>query len=371
MADPVTSLICAVGATGRPGREVAVRLDLLRSTGAGYVFRRLTHEARLLKRHGGEWRRPAYRAIWCDAARAVGAEVVDLPGGFLEIRLGRTSTIVWNNMVELDDALVLKLALEKTLVHRLLIEARLPVPEHLEFDSSDLNLATSFLERGPCVVKPVSSAGGGGVTTGIRSLPDLMRATLRAARIDRRLLIERQASGEFYRFLFLDGQLLDVIRRLPPRVTGDGISTIEKLIALENRRRVARSEHTVLFPLHVDLDSIFTLRRNGLSLKTVPSLNARVPVKTVVNQNGPEDNETVREHIAEELVSEAAAAAQVIGLRVAGVDIITHNLRLPLRASGGVIIEVNGTPGLHYHYEVADRANASRVAVPILQKLLS
>jgi len=35
-----------------------------------------------------------------------------------------------------------------------------------------------------------------------------------------------------------------------------------------------------------------------------------------------------------------------------------------------VIIEVNGTPGLHYHYQVADEASATPVAVPILRRLL-
>jgi D-alanine-D-alanine ligase-like ATP-grasp enzyme len=35
-----------------------------------------------------------------------------------------------------------------------------------------------------------------------------------------------------------------------------------------------------------------------------------------------------------------------------------------------VVLEVNGAPGLSHHYHVADRAQATRVAVPILEKLL-
>ena len=55
---------------------------------------------------------------------------------------------------------------------------------------------------------------------------------------------------------------------------------------------------------------------------------------------------------------------------MAGVDLVTADLSRPLAESGGAILEVNGTPGLHYHYEVADRPSATHVAIPILRALL-
>jgi hypothetical protein len=33
-------------------------------------------------------------------------------------------------------------------------------------------------------------------------------------------------------------------------------------------------------------------------------------------------------------------------------------------------LEVNGTPGLHYHYEVFNAEQATAVAVPLLERLL-
>jgi cyanophycin synthetase len=95
-----------------------------------------------------------------------------------------------------------------------------------------------------------------------------------------------------------------------------------------------------------------------------------VAVKTVTSQNRISDNETVREPVAPELIEEARLAAAQVGVRLAGVDLITTDLSRSLKESGGVIIEVNGTPGLHYHYQVADQGNATRVAVPILRRLL-
>ena len=42
----------------------------------------------------------------------------------------------------------------------------------------------------------------------------------------------------------------------------------------------------------------------------------------------------------------------------------------PLAPTGGVILEVNGLPGIHYHYLVDPAMNHRSVAVPILEALL-
>ena len=210
--DPVIPLIGSLARLGRPGRELAVRLDLVRSTGLGYAWRRILNEARRESADGIV--DPTYRDIWEDAAREVGAAFVHLPAGFIELRAESSVTKVWRQWVMLDDAVTLRFALEKALVHEQLSAHDLPVPEHLEFQSTALGPAAAFLERspGPCVVKPGASSGGSGVTSEVRTLADLKRACVRASRTDRRLMIERQADGDAYRLLYLDGVLLDVVR---------------------------------------------------------------------------------------------------------------------------------------------------------------
>jgi cyanophycin synthetase len=59
-----------------------------------------------------------------------------------------------------------------------------------------------------------------------------------------------------------------------------------------------------------------------------------------------------------------------VGLRLAGVDLVAPSLDGSLAETGGVVLEVNCTPGLHHHYLVADPEGATRVAVPILERLL-
>jgi cyanophycin synthetase len=315
---------------------------------------------------------PTYIAIWRDAAQAVGAEVFELAAGFLELRKNGAWTRVWRQCVMLDDAVTLRYALQKALVQEHLSSNGLPTPEYQEFEASNFAAAREFLERGPtpCVVKPVADSGGSGVTSGVHTPAHLMRARLRASRIDDRLLIERQIAGENYRFLFLDGVLLDVVRKRPPRVTGDGSSTIGELIEAENKRRLERRDELLFWRLNIDLDCILTLEASGLTVSSVLPAGTTIAVKTVVNQNTIDDNETVREPIDDRLVDEARGAAEAIGLRLAGIDVVTTDLSRPLAQSGGAILEVNGTPGLSHHYEVADAANATRVAIPILDTLL-
>ncbi len=128
-----------------------------------------------------------YATIWRGAANELGAEVIELGAGLLEIRKDGDWTRVRRQLTMLDDAVTLQLALQKPIVQNLLLAAGLPAPDNIEFDASDLAPALAFLTAGPipCVVKPGNEGAGFGITTGIRTEADLMRARLRAARVDR------------------------------------------------------------------------------------------------------------------------------------------------------------------------------------------
>jgi cyanophycin synthetase len=370
-ARAVARLTDVVGIAGTRGRTVGSWLDLARSVGARSTLRRL--------RGGGgagfppEVRDAVYATIWRDAADRAGADVRDLGSGFLEIGRAATLLKVWQQVVPLDDPVTLRLALDKPVVHRLLRDASVPVPEHLEWSFADYEPALEFVAAagGPCVVKAASGTGGGeGTTAGVDSPARLMRARLRAGRFGGRLLIERQVPGPVYRLLFLDGELIDVIRHVPPRLTGDGSATVEGLIAAENERRLSAAGEAGLSLLDVGLDTIFTLERQGLRLASVVPAGAEIAVQTVTNDNRIEDTETIRDGLHPELVAASRRAALAVGLRLAGVDVITPDASQPLEQVGGVVAEVNGTPGIHHHYHVADRANATPVAVPILERAL-
>jgi cyanophycin synthetase len=182
--------------------------------------------------------------------------------------------------------------------------------------------------------------------------------------------VEPQVPGSVYRLLFLDGELLDVVRRDPPHVTGDGSSTVRELILAENQRRLAARGDLGLQPITATLDGAYALAGQGLGLGSVPAAATRVRVRNVTNQSGPSDSHTISEPLADELVREARSSVQALGLRLAGVDVITSDLNRPLAETGGALIEVNGGPGLHHHYLVSDPSRAVHVCDPVLRRAL-
>ena len=93
-------------------------------------------------------------------------------------------------------------------------------------------------------------------------------------------------------------------------------------------------------------------------------------MKTTVNDNSAKDNVSVRNLISDALTQEVARATAVLGIRLAGIDVITKDPSVSLKDSGGAIIEVNSSPGLHHHYNVGNLQETTPVAVPILRCLL-
>ncbi len=349
------------------------RADIARELGVQGVRRYLTdkREARLWAPRA---RRALYADIWNDAAKCNDAGIAELGHDFMVVERDSARTIVWFHHVQLDDGVTLMLALNKALVHRLLIEAGVTVPEYTLFSPSDPAAALRFVEESdrPCVMKPASgTSGGSGVTCAIDSAGDVRRSIAHAARFGDRLIIERSVPGREYRLLFLDGELIDVIGRRAPHVVGDGRSSVAELMSQANRQRAAAAPRSGIAFLDTDLDCVLTLDLAGLNLRSVPAAGVPVKLKSAANRNGPEDNETVdRGELADELVAEARRAVAATNLRFAGVDLITPDLSRPLAQAGGAVIEVNGTPGLHYHYLVADPDRATPVAVPVLRTLL-
>lgn len=314
-----------------------------------------------------------YRRMWEAAARELSAEVRSLPDGFVEVRIGERLTRIREHIVMLDSPATVALARTKPLAHSLLSAAGLTVPEFRRFDLTTFDSALSFLRSapGPCVVKPASgSAGGDGVTTNVCSKRALVRAAVHAALYSRTMVIEQQIPGDVYRLLYLDGVLLDVIRRESPAVTGDGRSTVRELIRQENARRSLCCGTTAHRRITITPDCRAALRLTGFSLRSVPRSGLRVHVKNASNESAASDCESVPSGVGKELEEEGRQAAAALGIRLAGLDVITRDPNVGLARSGGAIVDVNASPGLHYHYQTRNQAESRPVAVAILRCLL-
>ena len=353
-------------------RQLAARLQILREVGIPHLVRERRLRARYA-RATAELTPGVFEAMWRDAATELGAEMRRLTPGMLEFRLGAATAHVGNLMTtRFADRLSGELAADKTLTYRLLADAGLPLPEHVVVNAGDIDGATAFLaEAGtPVVVKPARGAGGAGVVGHVQTPAQLKLALTSTGRYCPSVVVERQIDGDSYRLLLLDGKLLDVVRRDLPRIAGDGTSTIETLVFREYERRIAAGADPHGFkPLDIDLDCLFTLAFGGYGLDSIVPAGVSVVFRTATNFSGPERSSSVTGSVNDGVIASARTAAARLGMRLAGVDVVTTDATRPLAETGGVLLEVNA-PGLHHHYNLADRTSATRVAVPILAALL-
>jgi D-alanine-D-alanine ligase-like ATP-grasp enzyme len=360
----MTPLLAVSARGGRALRLAASEVVLRRALG---VRGSRAARAAAAAAPGPELRREVYRAVWEDAAAACGAAVEDLGAGLLELRRAGRSVRVRDGLVPLDDPVSLAVAGDRELASAALGRAGLAVPRQVRCTPGDLTAALDLLGAvGSVVVKPASGTGAGtAVTCGVQSRPDLVDAVVYAARWGAgEVVVEEQVRGTEVRVLVLDGRPLATVRRRPPEVVGDGRRTLAELVVAENARRRQRRGTAGLLPLPLDLDAVLTQRRAGRTLDAVPPPGAGWPVKTAVNAAGPA--QTAGSPGADAAAgSVATAAAAAVGLRLAAVEAV-----LP-PGGGAVVLEVNSTPGLHYHYQPAEDSAVVPVGRDLLAALLA
>lgn len=350
-------------------RQLSARLFILRRVGLRHAIRRRRLKERYLRL--GPAGATAAESMWREAASELGADVRRVSPMLLEFELHGVTTRLRDQMTTpLTDRVSHALALDKPVAYRVLAAAGVPVPAHAVIEPGDVRAARAFLadSRPPVLVKPASGGGGSGVVGMIYTPEQLERALVDAGRFHSLLLLEEQADGDSYRLLVLDGALVDVLRRPRPRVVGDGVSAIEELMFREYERRLENGAD-VPNPFEVDLDTLLALDHAGLGLRSVPSAGDVVVVKSVSNYVGRELIETLSPEEVPGIVGPAQAAARALGVRLAGVDVVTTDPVRPLRERG-VVLEVNPVPGLLQHYRVADPSSATPVARLVLGALL-
>ena len=325
-----------------------------------------------------ELRKEFYGGLWPQAARNVGAEFVPWKFGFARIRRGGLMTVVKGGRVMLDDQVTLNVLGNKVLTYELMAAKGVKIPRYGVFGAGNLARAKAFLAEvgGPVVVKPAGGTGGGqGVITGIKTATELVKACRYAARFAARsgseLLVEEHVDGDSYRLLFVDGEFVDAIRRDPPSVTGDGRNTLKALVAAENRRRLKEKPISALSPLLFNKECSNKLAALGLKAGTVLEAGRTVAVKQAINENAARDNRNVKSEIHRDIIEAGGRLAKDLGVRFAGLDLISTDVSAPLSAGKCIFSEINTTPGIHHHYLLRDPATVTPVAELVLEHMFS
>ena len=90
------------------------------------------------------------------------------------------------------------------------------------------------------------------------------------------------------------------------------------------------------------------LERQGLTPESVPEAGRRVLVQRTGNMSTD-----VTDRVHPDVATVAVLAAKVVGLDIAGVDVVTPDIGQPLEKVGGAVVEVNAGPSLLMHLNPA------------------
>lgn len=243
------------------------------------------------------------------------------------------------------------IAHDKVITCQVLREAGVPVPRHFVVRTKD-ELTHAVEQLGfPLVVKGATSNRGVSVSTGVSTNEQLQIAIKKVQQFKTDIIVEQQIAGEDYRLTVIGGRVAAAARRSAAQVVGDGKSSIGVLIENENHRRRSFDRFAnTLVPLRLDDDAMAVLARQGYDGDTIPPTGEAVALRSVGNLSQGGLAEDVTDLVHPDVARVAERAARLVGLDMAGVDIMTTDIRRSLSETDGAILEVNYWPGMRLHY---------------------
>ncbi|WP_062309614.1 cyanophycin synthetase [Polynucleobacter sinensis] len=242
------------------------------------------------------------------------------------------------------------IAQDKELTKNLLAAAGVSVPIGEVVTTADDAWRAAQKIGGPVVLKPKDGNQGKGVVANIQTEAEVRAGFEVTQGFGRETIVERYLPGADYRLLVVGNRLSAAARREPAQVVGDGKHTIAELVELENKNPLRGDGHaTALTKIRFDDIALAHLASNNLTPQYVPKTGERVLLRHNANLSTGGTATDVTDDVHPDVAASAIAAAQMIGLDIAGVDILCEAIYKPLEAQGGGIVEVNAAPGLRMH----------------------
>ena len=223
----------------------------------------------------------------------------------------------------------------------------------------------------PLVIKPVDGNHGRGITVDINSLKEALVAFAHAKESSRSgvIIVEKFITGDDYRLLVINNQLVAAAIRTPAHVVGNGKSTIQELIdEVNSDPRRGYGHEKVLTQITTNELTKTLIKDAGYTLDSVLPEDERLILKDTANLSTGGTAEDVTDIVHPANVSMAERISKIIDLDICGIDIMTSDITKPLSDTGGAVLEVNAGPGFRMH--LAPTTGLPRnVAAPVIDKL--
>ena len=292
-------------------------------------------------------------------------------GNLVQLGYGAAQRRIWTAETDRTSAIAEGIASDKDMTKNLLASCGVPVPEGAIARSADAAWEEAADIGLPVVVKPIDANHGRGVSLNLNTEAEVRAAYLIASEEgeSRSVLVERFITGSEHRLLVVGRKVVAVARGESLWVTGDGRQNVAELcdsqINIDPRR--GESEEFPLSPVEPrkSEENQLQLKRQGLTPDTVPPAGQKVLIQ--MNGNVADD---VTDQLHPDIAHAAALAARIVGLDIAGIDLVCEDISRPLAEQRGAIIEVNASPGLLAHTKPAS-GTARNVGKDIIEHLFA
>ncbi|MBW4563759.1 MAG: cyanophycin synthetase [Mojavia pulchra JT2-VF2] len=192
----------------------------------------------------------------------------------------------------------------------------------------------------PVIVKPLNLSQGILVTK-VYNKREYYQVANKILRITAGFIVERFHSGNDYRIVVLDEEVLIAYQRIPLFIVGDAKSSVLEL--LHNKQEILNKTGRRIINFD-DFRIKRKLQRQKLTFDSVIPKDSIVYLLDNANLSSGGEAVDVTETIHPDFKKLAVNITKDMGLRLAGVDIITSDITMPMIEY--TIIEVNGSPGL-------------------------
>lgn len=238
---------------------------------------------------------------------------------------------------------------DKSMTKYILAQAGVPVPFGVTVQTLDEAKDAWSLVGRPVVIKPSDGNQGKGVSLNLNSPEEIEEGYALARRYGPKLIVEEYIEGKHYRLLVVGGRLIAAAERIPAHVVGDGVSTIERLVALANEDPMRGEKHEKpLTRIVIDELVLGVLKKQGYTPTSVPQREEIVYLRGSANLSTGGTAIDVTDEVHPSVAEMAERVARLVGLDIAGIDMVMPDISSP--PSRGSVIEVNAAPGIRMHH---------------------
>lgn len=287
----------------------------------------------------------------------------------VQLGLGKNLRRIQSTVTDYTSSIGVEIAQDKDDTKRVLGNIGLPVPQGDVARSIEDAIQIADDIGYPVILKPLDASHGRGISGRIDDEAALHASWKCAAEYGRRIVVEQFAEGRDHRVLVVNGRVVAAAERVPAHVIGNGKSSIRELIAEENRDPRRGFGHTKILT-HLPADSVTEdyLAQSGRTLDAIPADGERVNLRGTANLSTGGTSIDRTDEMHPDNITACEMAAGVIGLDIAGIDVLTQDISIPFRENNAVIIEVNAGPGIRMHTHPTE-GQPRNVGAPIVDML--